>query len=67
MRDKIARRTSRLEGKANSDKGANLKGLSVTQQIMSLDRKDKNKDMKRFGGLKGYMFGGSPSGQIVLV
>ena len=67
MGDKIARRTRKLEGKANSDKGANLKGLSVTQQIMSPHIKDKNKDMKRFGGLKGYTFGGSPSGQMVLV
>ena len=43
MGDRIANRTSKLEGKANSDKGANLKGLSVTQQIMSLCRKDKEK------------------------
>ena len=43
MGDMITRRKSKLEGKANSDKGANLKGLSVTQQIMSLHRKDKEK------------------------
>ena len=43
MGDMIARRTIKLEGKANRDKGANLKVLSVTQQIMSLCRKDKEK------------------------
>ena len=65
--DKIARRASKVEGEANNDKGVDLKGLSVTQRIMSAHRKDKNKDMKRFGGLKGYTFRGSPSGQMVLV
>ena len=57
MGDRIARRTSKLEGKANSNQGANLKGLSVTQQIMSLCRKDKE-NMKRFEGPKGHTFGG---------
>ena len=40
---RIARRTSEAEGKINSDKGTNLKGLSVTQQIMSARRKDKKR------------------------
>jgi len=65
--DRISRSASKVEGKIKSNKGADLKGLSVTQRIMSAHRKDKNKDMKRFGGLKGYTFGGSPSGQMVLV
>ena len=63
----IARRASKVEGEANNDKGTDLKGLSVTQRIMSAHRKDKNKDLKRFGGLKGHTFGGNPSGQLVLV
>ena len=37
--DRIARRASKIEGKVNSNKGADLKGLSVTQQIMSAHRK----------------------------
>ena len=39
--DRITRRESKVEGKANNDKGADLKGLPVTQQIMSAHRKDK--------------------------
>ena len=38
---RITRRESKVEGKANNDKGADLKGLSVTQRIMSAHRKDK--------------------------
>ena len=33
--DKISRRASKGERKINSNKGADVKGLSVTQQIMS--------------------------------
>ena len=35
----IARRASKGESKINSNEGADLKGLSVTQQIMSAHRK----------------------------
>ena len=37
--DRIARRASKGERKINSNEGADLKGLSVTQQIMSAHRK----------------------------
>ena len=37
--DRIARRASKGESKINSNEGADLKGLSVTQQIMSAHRK----------------------------
>ena len=39
--DGIARRENEGEDKMNSNKGADLKGLSVTQRIMSAHRKDK--------------------------
>ena len=39
--DGIARRANKGEDKMNSNKGADLKGLSVTQRIMSAHRKDK--------------------------
>ena len=38
---RIARRASEVEGKINSDKGADLKDMSVTKRIMSVHRKDK--------------------------
>ena len=60
--DGIARRENEGEEKMNSNKGADLKGLSVTQRIMSACRKDKNRDMKRFGGTERSHVGGSPSG-----
>ena len=63
MGDMIARRKSKLEGKSNSDKGTNLEGLSVTQQIMSLCRKDKE-EYERFEGPKGHTFRGIPSGLL---
>ena len=59
--DGIARRTNEGEDKMNSNKGADLKGLLVTQWIMSARRKDKNRDMKRFGGTKRSHVGGNPS------
>ena len=65
--DGIARRENEGEDKMNRNKDVDLKGLSVTQRIMSAHIKDKNKDMKHFGGLKGHTFGGSPRGQLVLV
>ena len=60
--DRITRRENVGEDKMNSNKGADLKGLSVTQRIMSVRRKDKNRDMKRFGGTERSHVGGSPSG-----
>ena len=39
--DRIARRASEVEVKINSNKGANLKGLSVTQRIMIAYKKYK--------------------------
>ena len=39
--DKITRRASEVEGKTNSNKGTDREGLSVTQRIMSVHRKDK--------------------------
>ena len=44
---RIARRASEVEGKINSDKGVDLKYMSVTKRIMSAHRKDKNRDIKR--------------------
>ena len=38
---RIARRASEVEVKTNSNKGADLEGLSVTQRVMSVHRKDK--------------------------
>ena len=38
---RIARRESEVEGKSNRNKGTDLEGLSVTQQVMSAHRKDK--------------------------
>ena len=67
MGDRIARRTSKLEGKANSDKGANLKGPSVTQRIFSARRKDKKEGYETFEEPKGHTFGGQPKRFTVLV
>ena len=39
--DMMIRRESEVEGKTNSNKGADLEVLSVTQRIMSAHRKDK--------------------------
>ena len=55
--DGIARRENEGEDKMNINKGTDLKGLSVTQRIMSTHRKDKNGDMKRLGGPKGHTLG----------
>ena len=41
IEDRIPRRPSKVEGEANNDKGTDLKGLSVTQWIMSAHRKNK--------------------------
>ena len=45
--DRISRKESKVEGKINSNQGTDLKGLSITQRIMSTHIKDKNRDMKR--------------------
>ena len=57
--DGIARRENEGEDKMNSNKGTDLKGLSVTQRIMSAHRKDRNRDMKCLGGPKGHTLGES--------
>ena len=44
---RIARRTSGVEDKIESNKSIDLKGLAVTQPIMSMRRKDGKRDMKR--------------------
>ena len=44
---RIARRTNKGKDKMNGDKGAAQKGLLVTQPIMSMRRKDEERDMKR--------------------
>ena len=48
----------------NSDKGTDLKGLSVTQWIMSAHRKDKKEGYVTFEEPKGHTLGGSPSGLL---
>ena len=44
---RIARRTSGVEDKIQSNKITDLKGLAVTQPIMSMRKKDGKRDMKR--------------------
>ena len=43
---RIARRTNEGKDKMNGDKGAALKGPSVTQPIKSMRRKDEERDVK---------------------
>ena len=45
----------------NGDKGADLKGLSVTHPIMGVRRKDRKEDSDTFEGLESHTFGGSPN------
>ena len=59
---RIARRESEVEGEINSDKGIDLKDLSVTKWIMTAHKKDKNRDIKCLGDRKVTCLGGSPSG-----
>ena len=49
------------KAKPMTTKAQTWKDLSVTKRIISAHRKDKNGDIKRLGGPKGHMFGGSPS------
>ena len=58
--DRISRSASQVEGKIKSNKGADLKGLSVTQWILSTRRKDKKEGYETFGEAQG-LFVGSPT------
>ena len=58
--DRISRSTSQVEGKIKSNKGTDLKGLSVTQRILSVRRKDKKEGYETFEEPKGHTFGGHP-------
>ena len=58
---KVARRKSEGKDKMNSDKGMDLKYLSVNRQIMNAYRKIKRKDLKRLKRPKGHTFWGSPN------
>ena len=65
MKAQIGGRISRGMGKVKdiikSNKGAALKGPSITQLIMRTHRKDENRDMKRSKNRKVTRFGGNPS------
>ena len=65
--DSISRSASQVEGKIKSNKGTNLKGLSVTQRILSARRKDKKEGYKTFEEPKGHTFGGKPKWSTFLV
>ena len=45
----------------NSDKDADLKGLSFTHLIMGVHKNDRKEGSETFEGLKSHMFGGSPN------
>ena len=63
--NRISRSASKVEGKIKSNKGADQKGLSITQRILSARRKDKKREgYETFEGSKGHTFGGSPSGLL---
>ena len=49
----------------NSDKGTDLKDLSITNQIMNAYRQ-LNGNMKRFEGPKGHAFGGGIPNDLLL-
>ena len=53
--------------KIKSNKGAVLKGLSVTQWILSARKKDKKEGHETFEESKGHTFGGQPKRSTVLV
>ena len=53
--------------KIKSNKGVDLKGLSVTQRILSACRKDKKEGYETFEEPKGHTFGGQPKWSTVLV
>ena len=53
--------------KIKSNKGTVLKGLSVTQRILSARRKDKKEGYETFEEPKGHTFGGQPKRSTVLV
>ena len=55
---------SRNASKIKSNKGADLKGLSVTQRILSARRKDKKEGYETFEEPKGHTFGSSPNGLL---
>ena len=56
-----------MKKKIKSNKGAVLKGLSVTQRILSARRKDKKEGYEMFEEPKGHTFGGQPKRSTVLV
>ena len=56
---RISRGTGKLKNKIESNKGAALKGLSVTQLIMSMRRKYEKRDMKRSKDRKVTRLGGT--------
>ena len=65
--DRISRSASKVKGKIKSNKGTDLKGLSVTQWILSACRKDKKEGYETFEEPKGHTFGGQPKQSTVLV
>ena len=48
--------------KSKATKYANLKSLSVTQQIMSLHRKDEKEEYETLEEPRSHTFGGEPKG-----
>ena len=65
--DRISRSASKVKGKIKSNKAADLKGLSVTQRILSARKKDKKEGYETFEESKGHTFGGQPKRSTVLV
>ena len=64
--DRISRGPGKVEDKIESNKGADLKGSSVTQPIMSLRRKDEKEGYETFKEPKSHTFGGNPSSLLIL-
>ena len=65
--DRIVRRANKVKGKIKRNKGADLKGLSVTHRILSACRKDKKEGYETFEEPKGHTSGGQPKRSTVLV
>ena len=53
--------TNEGKDKMRVDKGATMKGPSVTQPIMSMRRKDRKEGSETFKGLESHTFGGRPN------
>ena len=64
--DRISRGAGKVKDKIESNKGADLKGPSVTQPIMSLCRKDEKEGYETFEEPKSHTVWGEPKRSTIL-